>query len=114
MNLAAFAVENRAFAYFATFIVIVAGIGSFFALGQLEDPEFAVKNAVISVRYPGASPEEVELEVADRIEIALQELPQLDNVESYSRPGEVLVAVEIKDHYWADALPQAATTVARR
>ena len=70
MNLAGLAVKNRAFAYFAALIVGLAGVASFFNLGQLEDPEFAVKNAVVSVRYPGASPEEVELEVADRIEIA--------------------------------------------
>ena len=55
-------------------------MASFFNLGQLEDPEFAVKNAVISLRYPGASPEEVELEVTDRIEIALQELPVFTSV----------------------------------
>ena len=56
MNLARFAVENRAFAYFATLIVILAGIGSFFALGQLEDPEFAVKNVSRKIRVgsPGS------------------------------------------------------------
>ena len=87
-ELAAFAVGNRAFSYFVTLVVAIAGVASFFTLGQLEDPEFAVKSAVVSLRYPGASPEEVELEVADRIEIALQELPQLDYVESWSRPGK--------------------------
>jgi multidrug efflux pump subunit AcrB len=106
MSLPAFAVENRAFLYFAALLLAIAGVASFFNLGQLEDPEFAVKNAVVTVRYPGASAEEVELEVTDRIEIALQELPQLDFVESWSRPGESLVAIEIKDEFWADRLPQ--------
>jgi len=114
MNLPAFAVENRAFVYFAALVMAIAGVASFFGLGQLEDPEFAVKNAVISIRYPGASPEEVELEVTDRIEIAIQELPQLDNVESWSRPGESLVAVEIKDEFWADQLPQVWDEMRRK
>ena len=114
MSLPAFAVENRAFSYFAALLVAVAGVASFFGLGQLEDPEFAVKNAVVSVRYPGASAEEVELEVTDRIEIAIQELPQLDNVESWSRPGECLVAIEIKDEFWADRLPQVWDELRRK
>ena len=114
MNLASLAVENRAFSYFAAVVLAIAGVASYFGLGQLEDPEFAVKNAVISVRYPGASPEEVELEVTDRIEIALQELPQLDNVESWSRGGESLVAVTIKDEFWADRLPQVWDELRRK
>ena len=114
MGLPTFAIENRAFSYFAALIVAIAGVASFFNLGQLEDPEFAVKNAVVSVRYPGASPEEVELEVSDRIEIALQELPQLENVESWSRAGESLVAVEIKDEFWADRLPQVWDEMRRK
>ncbi len=114
MSLPAYAIENRAFTYFATFVLVVAGIGSFFNLGQLEDPVFAVKTAVVYVQYPGASPEEVELEVTDRIEIAIQELPQLKYVESWSRAGETLISVEIKDAYWADQLPQVWDELRRK
>jgi multidrug efflux pump subunit AcrB len=114
MNLAAFAVKNRAFTYFTMLLLAMAGLASFFALGQLEDPEFSVKTAVISVRYPGASPEEVELEVTDRLEIALQEMPQLDYVESWSRAGEALISVEIKTQYWADDLPQVWDELRRK
>mgnify|MGYP000037094488 CR=1 FL=1 len=63
---------------------------------------------------PGTQGHRVELEVADRIEIALQEMPQLDNVESWSRAGEALVAVEIKDQYWADRLPQVWDELRRK
>ncbi|MCP3903168.1 MAG: efflux RND transporter permease subunit [Planctomycetes bacterium] len=114
MNLAEFAVKNRAFTYFACVLLAVAGVASFFGLGQLEDPEFSIKNAVISTRYPGASPEEVELEVTDRIEIALQELPQLDFVESWSRAGESLVNCEIKQEFWSDRLPQVWDEMRRK
>ncbi len=106
MSLAKIAIEKRAVTYFAVFLLIVAGIASFFALGQLEDPDFTVKNAVITTAYPGASPEEVELEVTDRIELVLQELPQLKWVESHSRAGVSTIKVEIKAEYWSDRLPQ--------
>ena len=104
MNLTAFAIEKRAVTYFAVFLLLTAGSASFFALGQLEDPEFTVKTAMITTTYPGASPEEVELEVTDRIEWALQEMPQIKNLYSTTRAGLSLVRVDIKEEYWADRL----------
>ena len=56
MSLTAAAVKRRTFTLFATFILILAGIASYFTLGQLEDPEFTIKNAVVVTAYPGASP----------------------------------------------------------
>jgi multidrug efflux pump subunit AcrB len=106
MSLAAIAIEKRALTYFTMFLLVVAGSASFFALGQLEDPEFTVKTAVIVTPYPGASPAEVELEVTDRIELAIQELPPLDYLESFSRAGLSLIKVEIKSEFWSDRLPQ--------
>jgi len=106
MNITAAAIENRTVTYFAAFLLLAAGIGAYFQLGQLEDPDFTVKVGVVITAYPGASPEEVELEVTDRIELAIQELPQLDRMESWSRPGLSVVKVWIGQQYWADRLPQ--------
>ncbi len=106
MNLAKLAIENRAVTYFATFLILVGGIFSFFELGQLEDPEFTVKTAAIVTTYPGASPQQVESEVTDRIELAIQELPEIDYLESFSRAGMSLIKVNIKAEYWSDRLPQ--------
>jgi multidrug efflux pump subunit AcrB len=114
MSLASVAVEKSAITYFVAFLIFVGGIGSFFALGQLEDPEFTVKTAVITTNYPGASAQEVELEVSDRIEMALQELNQLDYVASWSRAGQSVVAVEIKTEYWSDKLPQVWDELRRK
>ncbi len=60
----------------------------------------------IITQYPGATPQEVELEVTDRIETAIQEMPQLKRLTSYSRAGLSIIKVEMKDVYWADRLPQ--------
>ena len=114
MSLAAYAIEKRAVTYFSVFLIFAAGIASFFALGQLEDPAFTVKTAVVTTSYPGASPEEVELEVTDRIEIALQELSQLDYLESFSQAGFSLIKVNIKAEYWADRLPQVWDEMRRK
>ena len=98
MSLTAAAVKRRTFTLFATFILILAGIASYFTLGQLEDPEFTIKNAVVVTAYPGASPEEVELEVTDRLELAIQQMPQVKYVSSFSRHGLSQINVAIQPH----------------
>ncbi|HEB59655.1 MAG TPA: efflux RND transporter permease subunit, partial [Gammaproteobacteria bacterium] len=106
MSVAAFAVENRAITLFAALILVVGGFLSYFQLGQLEDPEFTIKTAAIITSYPGASAEQVELEVTDRIETKLQEMTELKQVYSSSRAGLSIIKVDIKNEYWADRLPQ--------
>jgi multidrug efflux pump subunit AcrB len=114
MSLAAIAIEKSAITNFVIVLLVLGGIGSYFALGQLEDPEFTVKTAVITTQYPGASPKEVELEVSDRIELALQELKQVKYINSWSSAGQSVIGVEIKSEYWSDKLPQVWDEVRRK
>jgi multidrug efflux pump subunit AcrB len=114
MSLSAVAVQNRIVTYFFVILLLIAGTGSFFMLGQLEDPEFTVKTAVIVTAYPGASPREAELEVTDRIELAIQEMPQVDYLKSFSRAGLSLIEVNIKPEYWSDRLPQVWDELRRK
>ena len=106
MNLAALAIEKRAVTYFLLFLLFTAGASSFFELGWLEDPEYTVKVAAINIPYPGATAEEVELEVTDLIESKLQEMTQIKEIWSYSHPGLSVIKAEIRPEYWADVLPQ--------
>lgn len=106
MSLPQIALEKRAVTLFVAALIVVGGVFSFFQLGWLEDPDFSVKTAVIVTPYPGASAEEVENEVTDLLETALQEMSQVDELYSLSRPGSSLIRVDIKSNYWADELPQ--------
>ena len=106
MNITEYAIKNPAVSYFIAFLIVVGGIGSFLSLGQLEDPVFTIKKGVIVTQYPGATAEEVELEVTDRIEKAIQELPELKHLYSFSRPGLSIIKVDIKERFWSDKLPQ--------
>ena len=106
MSLPALAIEKKTVTYFTVFLLLFGGIFSYFQLGQLEDPDFTIKTGVIITPYPGATPQEVELEVTDRIEKAIQEMPQLDTLYSFSKAGLSIIKVEMKQIYWADALPQ--------
>ena len=114
MGLARIAIEKRAVTYFAVFLLATAGIFGFFQLGQLEDPEFTIKTAVVMTSYPGASPEEVELEVTDRLEVAIQQMKQIDFLESFSRAGFSRITVQIKQSYVSDELPQVWDELRRK
>ncbi len=106
MNLARIAIEKQTVTWFTLFLITVGGTASFFQLGWLEDPEFTVKIAAITTPYPGATAKEVELEVTDLLETKIQEMTELKEVWSYSRPGVSIIKVEVLPQYWADELDQ--------
>ncbi len=114
MSLASAAVERSTVTWFCAGLVLVVGLVSFFSLGQLEDPEFAIKSAHIVTAYPGASAQEVEDEVTDPIETALQEIAEVDYIKSTSQDGLSTVKVEMRAEFWADALPQIFDSVRRK
>ena len=96
MKIIEYSIKNRIVIVFATLILSVAGIFSYFKLGKLEDPEFKVKEAIVITLYPGASPESVEQEVTDKIEIALRKIPNAD-VDSISKAGYSEVHIKIDE-----------------
>ena len=106
MNLTRATLEKRAISYFSAFLLVFGGLGSYLSLGQLEDPEFTVKTAAITVAYPGASARQVEQEVVDLIETQLQEMVELKHVYSMARPGLAIIKVDIQNQYWADRIEQ--------
>lgn len=101
-----FGLTSKALMILITAILVIGGIFSFFSLGRLEDPPFSVKTALVITKYPGARPIEVEQEVTDRLETAIQQMPQVKNIYSMSREGLSYIKVDIKDRYWAKDLPQ--------
>jgi len=114
MKLPELAIRNRTFTLFAVFLLILAGAASFFSLGQLEEPDFTIKVAVVSTPYPGASPSEVERDVTDRIETKLQELKQVDYLESSSQEGLSTIKVVIKPTYTSQQIPQVWDELRRK
>ena len=106
MNPAVFAIRHKTFTLFVVALLAVLGVQSYFNVGWLEDPEFSIKTATVFTAWPGASPSEVESQVTERIERAVQEIPELDHVRSISRAGESIVFVDIQPRYRFDDLPQ--------
>ena len=114
MNLAEFSLRNRTTVLVLTTVLLVGGMLSFNQLSWLEDPEFTIKEALVFTPYPGATAAEVEEEVSDRIEQAVQQLGQLKEVESKSDRGLSTVTVRIKDQYDKNSLPQVWDELRRK
>ncbi len=114
MNIAELAIKKSVITWTLTIVLLVVGWTSFRGLARLEDPEFTIKDAVIATPYPGASAAEVEEEVSDVIERAVQELGQLKRVQSTSVRGFSQVKATIKDQYDAETLPQVWDELRRK
>ncbi|HLN08540.1 MAG TPA: efflux RND transporter permease subunit, partial [Xanthobacteraceae bacterium] len=97
LNLSQWAITHRALVLFMILVLGAAGTYSYFNLGRAEDPSFTIKVMVIDAEWPGATAREIQEQVADKIEKKLQELPYLDRVESYSRPGVAVTQVLLSD-----------------
>jgi multidrug efflux pump subunit AcrB len=114
MNPGVFSVKNDRVVFVAMALVLAGGIVAYRELGRLEDPEFTIKEALVITPYPGASSEEVALEVTNPIETALQQLGQLERVESESTRGRSIVTARIKDRYDKHRLPQVWDELRRK
>lgn len=106
MSIARVSISNKTTTLFLSLVLTVAGVAAFFSLGQLEDPTFTVKTAMVMTAYPGASAQEVAEEVTEPIETHLQRLEELKRLRSVSMPGLSIVYVDILDKYTKDELPQ--------
>lgn len=96
-NLSAAALKYRQLTLFFLAVIATGGIAAYFQLGQREDPDFAFRAMVIRTLWPGATAEQVDRQVTDRIERKLQETPYYKWTRSYSRPGESFIFLEILD-----------------
>jgi multidrug efflux pump subunit AcrB len=96
-NLSAWAISHRALILYMILLLGAAGAYSYLNLGRAEDPSFTIKVMVVNVAWPGATADEMQTQVADKIEKKLQELPHLDRVESYSQPGVSFIRVVLSD-----------------
>lgn len=114
MNIAAISIRYRLFVTVCVLTAVLAGVWSYKTMGRLEDPEFAIKEALVVTTYPGASALEVAEEVTDEIETAVQQMGQLDRVTSQSEPGRSTVTVVIRDEYTSADLPQVWDELRRR
>lgn len=106
LNLSAFAVRERSLTLFLMLAVALAGLWAFLKIGRAEDPDFTIKTMVVTAAWPGASAQDMQDQVADRLEKRLQELEHYDRVDTYARPGFVTLQVNLRDTTPPERVPE--------
>ncbi len=94
-NLSRWALTHRSVTVFLMLIFVVGGVLSFLNIGRNEDPDFTIRTMVVAAAWPGASVEDTTLQVTERLERTLQEVPNVDYLESYTIAGRTIVFVHL-------------------
>jgi multidrug efflux pump subunit AcrB len=106
-NLSRWAISHGGLTAFLLVLLLVAGVISFLRIGQKEDADFTFRVMVVQVLWPGASVQEMQEQVVDKIERKLQEVPGLDFVRSYTRSGFANIFVNLKGSMRGEAVKDA-------
>ena len=104
-NLSEWALKNQVLVLYIMLMVTISGLLAYSKLGQSEDPPFTFKVMLVRATWPSASAVEVEQQVTDKLEKKLQEVPYLYYTSSYSRPGESMIFVVVKDDVFSQEIP---------
>ena len=113
-NLSEWALRNQALVRYFIVVLAVLGVWSYMGLGQSEDPPFTFKVMVVQTQWPGATAAEITEQVTEKVEKKLQEIPELDFLRSYSRPGESQVFFVVKDSIDATRVPDVFYQVRKK
>jgi multidrug efflux pump subunit AcrB len=106
LNLSALAVREKSVTLFLILAIAIAGGLAFFKLGRAEDPAFTIKVLTVQAAWPGATAQEMQDLVAERLEKRLQELRWYDRVETMTRPGLAFLTLTLKDNTPPAAVPE--------
>lgn len=114
MDIARYFIDKKVTSWMVTLILLVGGVVSFLSLGQLEDPEFSIKQVNIITQYPGATPAQVEDEVTYLLEREMQNMPYVKQILSTSTAGLSKLSIEMKDTTPGDSLGQVWDEVRKK
>ncbi len=113
-NLSRVAVNQRSVTLFFLLLAVLGGAYAFISLGRAEDPSFTVRVLVVSAEWPGATVQEMEDQVVDRLEKKIQEVENLYRIETSIRPGRADLQVEFHDYTPSEKLPELFYEVRKR
>ena len=113
-NLSEWALRNKGLVFYFMILMGIVGLFSYSKLSQSEDPPFTFKVMVVQTYWPGATAEEVSLQVTDKIEKELMSTGLYDKVMAYSRPGESMVMFMARDSLKSSQIPDVWYQVRKR
>ena len=96
-NLSRWALEHIPLTRYLMAVLLIGGMLSYASLGQDEDPPFTFRAMVLQAYWPGATALQMAEQVTDKLEKKLQETPYINEITSYSKPGETLILLELRE-----------------
>ncbi|WP_420473340.1 efflux RND transporter permease subunit [Noviherbaspirillum sp. ST9] len=96
-NLSRWALEHIPLTRYLIVALLIGGVLSYGRLGQDEDPPFTFRGMVVRAFWPGATSLQMAEQVTDKLEKKLQETPYIDKIRSYSKPGETLIILQLRE-----------------
>jgi multidrug efflux pump len=113
-NLSRWALARPALTRYLMVVLMLLGVAAYFQLGQDEDPPFTFRVMIMRAFWPGATAQQVAEQVTDKLERTLQEVPYADIIRSYSKPGEALVVLVLKENSPPAEVPNVWYTVRKK
>jgi len=95
-NLTEWALNHRATVLFLILVVGIGGVLGFTKLGQLEDPNFSVPSMTAIVIWPGATAQQIQDEVLNRMEKKFEQLDHFEKVVTFARQGYGGMTITVK------------------
>lgn len=95
----------------AILVILFGGLGALLSLGRQEDPTLVERFGLVVVTLPGADAERMEALVAEPLEAALLELPEIEQVETSARAGVVQASINIRENLTVTEVDNAWTLV---
>ena len=92
----AFMAKNGVAANLLMLFMVVAGVVSFGSIAQEVFPESSLDTVAVTVAYPGATPEEVEESILQRVEEAVGAIEGVKEITSTAQEGSGTVNVELQ------------------
>ena len=106
MKLIKYFLQKKAVTVLLLVLVLAGGLFSYVKMGKLEDAPFTIKQALVLTPYPGASPMEVQSQVTDVLEEAIQSPGELYFLMTEIRAGLSKITVYVKKEIRADEMQQ--------
>lgn len=96
-NLTEVSLKNRALVWYFIIVTAIGGIFFYFKLGRMEDPNFTINQMVVTAVWPGASADQMEQQVTDKLESKFRDIPGVKEITSNTRAGTSVVYVTLRD-----------------
>ena len=96
-NLTEVSLKNRALVWYFIIVTAIGGIFFYFKLGRMEDPNFTINQMVVTAAWPGASADQMEQQVTDKLESKFRDIPGVKEITSNTRAGTSVVYVSLRD-----------------